>query len=79
MAASADPHARRKRTRRMRVCAATVGKPASSGGAPRRELVATPLPHDRPMDARPPQPRSAPMTRAPAAQRLWELSARTIS
>lgn len=28
----------------MRVCAATVGKPASSGGAPRRELVAKPLP-----------------------------------
>ena len=44
MAASADSRARRKRTRRMRVCAATVGKPAPSGGAPRRELVATPLP-----------------------------------
>ena len=34
----------------MRVCAATVGKPASSGGAPRRELVATPSP--RPADGR---------------------------
>ena len=65
MAASADSRPRRKRTRRMRVCAATVGKPASRGGAPRRELVAKPL-------ARPTDGRSSvatpigPMTRAPA-------------
>jgi beta-phosphoglucomutase-like phosphatase (HAD superfamily) len=44
IATSAGSRARRERTRWMRVCAATVGKPASSGGAPPRELVAKHLP-----------------------------------